>query len=444
MKVEMENQEGNRIRLDIEVEKEKVDEALEKAYRKVVKEVKIPGFRKGKVPRKVLEARLGEEVLYQDAIEILVPPVLAEALQEKEIEPIDQPTLEDIHFQKGEPAKLQVMVEVEPEVELGKYTGLDVEKPEISIDKEDVDQVLEQYREQQAALVTSEREEVQDDDFVVIDFEGFHDGEPFEGGQGEDYTLGIGTNTFIPGFEEQLIGARVGEEKEIQVTFPEDYREESLAGKEVTFKVKIKEIKERELPPLDDELAQTVGEYESLEELKEEIEKNMRQKAENDSQAKFENDVMDAIAGDVKVDIPEKLVEQRMDEMYKETDSNVQQKGISLEDYLQMTGVTKDQWMEENRPYAEKQVRNRLIIDAIAQKEGFTISDEEIEEKMDEIVKDSEHDTEQFKTLLKAQGYDKMLEKDLLREKVLNFLWEENKKQTEKEQDQDQKDKTEE
>ncbi len=437
MKVEMEKLEGNQIRLDIEVEKEKVDDALEKAYRKVVREVKIPGFRKGKVPRKVLEARLGEEVLYQDAIEILVPPVLGEALQEKEIEPIDQPTLEDIHFQKGEPAKLQVLVEVEPEVGLGKYTGLEVEKQEVSIEQKDVDEVLEQYREQQAALVSSDREEVRDGDFVVIDFEGFLDGEPFEGGKGEDYTLGIGTKTFIPGFEEQLVGAKVGEEKEIQVTFPEDYQEESLAGKEVTFKVQVKEIKERELPPLDDELAQTVGEYENLEELKKEIEGNMRQRAVNETQARFENEVLEAIAQDVKVDIPEKLVEQRMDDMFKEADANIQQKGIKLEDYLKMTGVSKEDWMEENRPYAEKQVRNRLIIDAIAEKEGFNVSDEEIEDKMDEIVGESEHDPAQFKTILKAQGYDKMLEKDMLREKVLNFLWEKNKKQTEGEKEED-------
>ncbi len=438
MKVEMEKLEGNRIRLDIEVEKEKVDDALEKAYRKVVGEVKIPGFRKGKVPRKVLEARLGEEVLYQDAIEILVPPVLGEALQEKEIEPIDQPNLEDIHFQTGEPAKLQVLVEVEPEVELGKYTGLEVEKQEVAIEQDDVDEVLEQYREQQATLVGSDREEVQDGDFVVIDFEGFLDGDPFEGGKGEDYTLGIGTKTFIPGFEEQLIGAKVGEEKEIQVTFPEDYQEEALAGKEVTFKVQVKEIKERELPPLDDELAQTVGEYENLEELKKEIEENMRHRAANETQAKFENEVMEAIAQDVKVDVPEKLVEQRMDDMFKEADANIQQKGFKLEDYLQMTGVSKEDWMEENRPYAEKQVRNRLIIDAITDKEGFTVSDEEIEERMDEIVGESEHDPEQFKTILKAQGYDKLLEKDMLREKVLNFLWEKNKKQGEEEKEEDQ------
>ncbi len=434
MKVEMEKLEGNNIRLDIEVDKEKVDEALDKAYRKVVQEVKMPGFRKGKVPRQVLEARLGKEVLYQDAIEIMLPEVLGAAIQEQGLEPIDKPSVEEIHFEKGEPARLQVKVEVDPEVELGQYTGLDIEREEISIDPEDIEQALRKFQEQQATLVSSEREEVKDGDFVVIDFEGFLEGEPFEGGQGEDITLGIGTGTFIPGFEEKLIGARVGEEKEIEVTFPEDYQEETLAGQEVTFKVMVKEIKEHELPPLDDELAQTLGDYESLEQLKEKLEESMRKEAEEQSRFKFENEVMDAIANQVEVDIPDKLIEQRMEEMFQETAANLKEKGLEFEDYLQMNGTSKEEWMEENRPYAEKQVRNRLIIDAVAEKEGFTASEEEVEKRMEEIATESGNDPEQFKIIMKAQGYDRMLENEIVRKKVLDFLWEENIKRKEEEQ----------
>jgi len=430
----MEKLEGNNIRLDIEVDKEKVDEALDKAYRKVVQEVKMPGFRKGKVPRQVLEARLGKEVLYQDAIEIMLPEVLGAAIQEQGLEPIDKPSVEEIHFEKGEPARLQVKVEVDPEVELGQYTGLDIEREEISIDPEDIEQALRKFQEQQATLVSSEREEVKDGDFVVIDFEGFLEGEPFEGGQGEDITLGIGTGTFIPGFEEKLIGARVGEEKEIEVTFPEDYQEETLAGQEVTFKVMVKEIKEHELPPLDDELAQTLGDYESLEQLKEKLEESMRKEAEEQSRFKFENEVMDAIANQVEVDIPDKLIEQRMEEMFQETAANLKEKGLEFEDYLQMNGTSKEEWMEENRPYAEKQVRNRLIIDAVAEKEGFTASEEEVEKRMEEIATESGNDPEQFKIIMKAQGYDRMLENEIVRKKVLDFLWEENIKRKEEEQ----------
>ncbi len=434
MKVEMEKLEGNNIRLDIEVEREKVDEALDKAYRNVVQEVKMPGFRKGRVPRQVLEARLGKKVLYQEAIEIMLPEVLGAAIKEKSLEAIDQPSVENIHFEKGEPARLQVKVEVDPEVELGQYTGLNIEQQEISIDPEDIEQVLQKFQEQQAALISSDREEVQDRDYVVIDFEGFLEGEPFEGGQGEDVTLGIGTGTFIPGFEEKLIGARVGEEKEIEITFPEDYQDETLAGQEVTFQVKVREIKERELPPLDDELAQTVGDYESLEQLKKEIEESIRKRAQEESRVQFENEVLDAIANQVEVDIPDKLIEQRMEEMYQETAASVKEKGLEFEDYLQMTGKSKEEWMEENRPSAEKQVRNRLIIDTVAEKEGFIASEEEVENKMEEIATESGNDPEQFKTILKAQGYNWMLEKEIARKKVLDFLWEKNIKGKEQEQ----------
>ncbi len=426
MKIEKEVLEKNCLKLSIEIEPDEVEQALNQAYRQVVKDLKMPGFRKGKIPRKILEARLGKDVLHQDALEILVPKALMIAIREHDVEPIDRPELKSYEIDEGQPGKLELTIEVKPEVELGKYTGLEVEKEKVEIEEEQVEQVLENIRDQQATLMASEKELVEDEDYVVIDFTGYLDGEPVEGASGEDFVLNIGSNTFVPGFEKQLIGARVGEEKEIKVTFPEDYREESLAGQEVRFEVKIKEIKEKELPSADDDLAKTVGEYETIEELKDDVREKIEEEARDKVRVKFENDVMDAVAGNVTLEVPEKMVEDRVEEIYRETASSMEQRGMKMEDYLAAIGSSVDDWKEKNKPAAERQVRNRLILEKVVAEEGIEAKPEEIDEEIEKIIEGTDFEFADFKQRLEAQGYLTGIGEDIKRRKALELLMEKN------------------
>src|SRR6056297_3817233 len=284
--------EGNKVELEVEIEAKRVNEALEQAYKKVVKDIDISGFRKGKVPRKVLEARYGKEILHKDALDILIPEGYREALEETGIEPIDQPDIEDYYIAEDEPASFTAVVEVKPDVELGEYKELGIEKESAEVSEEEIQEEIDKVRNQHSQLVASDKEVVEDGDSVIIDFEGKKDGEPFPGGSAEEYSLEIGSNTFIPGFEEQLIGAKVGEELELNITFPEDYNAKDLAGEEVVFDVEIKEIKEKELPELDDEFAKEVSDYETFEEYKESIKERLQENKEERTQREYENKLM--------------------------------------------------------------------------------------------------------------------------------------------------------
>lgn len=427
MKIEKENLEKNEVRLTFELEQDQVDKALEKAYRKLVKDVQIPGFRKGKVPRHILEARFGEEAFHQDALDELYPQALAKAFQEGVIkEVLDQPKLESYHLKRGEKGTLQIILEVKPEVELGEYTGLDIEKISAEVDEEIVEEQIDLFRKEQATLQETDRDTVEDGDFVLIDFTGYLNGEPFEGGEAEDYCLGIGSNTFIPGFEEQLIGANIGDEREVQVTFPQEYHQEELAGQEVVFKVKIKEIKVRELPPKDDELAQSAGDYETLDELREDVKNKIQQQMEEQVRIKFENDVMEAVAKDIDMHVPDSMVDQRLETLYKETEADYKKKNIELEEYLEAQGLSKEKWEEEYRPSARRQVRNQLILEAVADREDLTVSPEELEETLKSIIEGSDIELETFKQSLEKQGSLELLIKDLRRQKAMEFLKENN------------------
>ncbi|HLV10414.1 MAG TPA: trigger factor, partial [Halanaerobiales bacterium] len=269
MQVAKEELEGNKVELRVEIEKEKVNDALEKAYRKVVKDIEIPGFRKGKVPRRVLEARFGKEVLHQDAFDILAPEAYSNAVKTAEIEPIAQPVVNDFYISEDEAATFTAVVEVKPEVELGQYTDLNLEREEVEIGDEDLEEALKKLQDQHSQLETTERDTVEKGDFAIIDFEGFLDGEEVPGASAEEYTLEIGSGSFVPGFEEQLISRKIGEEFEIKVLFPEDYQSEELAGQEVVFKVEIKEIKVKEEPELNDDFAKEVSDFETIDEFRE-------------------------------------------------------------------------------------------------------------------------------------------------------------------------------
>ncbi|AZR73383.1 trigger factor [Anoxybacter fermentans] len=428
MKVSHQRLEGNQVELKVEVEVEKVADALDKAYKKVVKEVKVPGFRKGRVPRKVLEARFGVEVLYNDALDILLPEAYSQAVEEIGIEPIDRPVIEDVHIEAGKPFTFTAKVLVKPEVKLGQYTGLGLEQEEVKVDEEDVNRELELLQQRHTQLKTTDRDVVEKGDYAIIDFEGFIDGEPFEGGSGEEYALEIGSNTFIEGFEEQLIGAKVGEEVEVNVTFPEDYRAEHLAGKPATFKVTVKEIKVKDVPELNDDFAKEVSEFETLEELKEDIRKKLLENAKEQARREFENKVVDTVAQNAEIDIPEKMIDDELERMYQTMAFDFQQHGIPFDKYLEYVGSSVDKWKEENRAEAEKRVRASLTLEAIAEKEGIVVTDEEIDNRIAELAEKNNQDPKKFKQFLLLQGNLDNLSYGMTMEKVIDFLVEKNAK----------------
>ena len=422
MEVTKNQLEGNKVELKVEIEAERVNEALEQAYKKVVKDIDISGFRKGKVPRKVLEARYGKEVLHKDALDILIPEGYREALDETGIEPIDQPDIEDFHIEEDEPASFTAIVEVKPEVELGEYTDLGVEKESAEVTEEEIEEEIERVRNQHSQLVASDKEVVEDGDFVIIDFEGKKDGEPFPGGSAEEYSLEIGSNTFIPGFEEQLIGAQVGDELELNITFPEDYNAEDLAGEDVIFDVEIKEIKEKQLPELDDEFAKEVSDYETFEEYKESIKERLQKSKEDRTQREYENKLIEKASQNAEVDVPEKMVEDELNTMFQNFTQSVSQQGMEVQDYLDYMGTDEEGWKEQNKEAAENRTRSNLVLEAIAEKEGIEISEEEIEEQIQEIAESNDQDPEQIKAFLQMQGQLDGLKDGLKMQKTIEYL----------------------
>jgi trigger factor len=425
MNVSKERIEENKVELTIEVSEDKVASALDKAYKKVVKEVNIPGFRKGKVPKSILIKKFGAEVLHKDALDILIPEAYYKAVQETEIEPIAQPDITDVFIEAGKPAKFTAEVEVKPEVELGEYKGLGIEKEEINVSDEQVEEELNHKREHHAQLVVTDREEVQEGDNTVIDFEGFVDGEAFEGGAGEDYNLEIGSGQFIPGFEEQLVGAKVGEEVEVDVTFPEEYHAENLAGQDAVFKVTVKEIKVKEMPELDDEFAKDL-EFETLDELKADIKEKITAREELRVNREFENKLIDAITDNTEINIPETMIENEIDNMLEGFRYQIMQQGFEFDQYLEMTGMNEEDIRADYKESAEKRAKANLILEAIAKNEGIEVSDEDVDAKLAEIAERQGQDKDQLKMFLQMQGQLASLKDSLLMEKTIDFLVENN------------------
>ena len=426
MEVAKEQLEGNKVELKVEVEKERVNEALQQAYKKVVKEVNIPGFRKGKVPRKILEARYGKEVLYHDAFDFLVPAAYSQAVKAAEIEPIDQPEISEFKISADQPATFTAIVEVKPEVELGQYTDLGIEKKEAELSEEELENQLKAYQEQHSQLEHTEREVVADKDFVIIDFEGFIDGKQFPGGSGEEYTLEIGSGTFIPNFEEQLIGQKVGEEVELNLTFPENYQTEDLAGQDVLFRVKIKEIKEKKLPELNDEFAKEVSDFESLEQFEADLKEKMLEQKKQQLQQQLENELIKKVSENTTVDIPTPLVNNELDMMYHNLAYSLSRQGINIDDYFKHINSSKEDWQEQNREHATERAKNNLVLESIAKKEGIKVSDEEIDKSVEGMADNSEHSAEDIKKLLMIQGQLDGLVHSMLIKKVMEFLVENN------------------
>ncbi|WP_018247882.1 trigger factor [Orenia marismortui] len=425
MKVSKERIEENKVVLNIEVSEEKVASSLDKAYKKVVKDVNIPGFRKGKVPKSILIKKYGEEVLHKDALDILIPEAYYEAVQETGIEPISQPDITDVFIESGSPATFTAEVEVKPEVKLGEYTDLDIEKEELEISDEDIEKELEHKRGHHAQLVAVDREEVEEGDYTIIDFEGFVDGEPFDGGAGEDYNLEIGSGQFIPGFEEQLVGVKVGEEVEVNVTFPEEYHADNLAGQDAIFKVTVKEIKAKELPELDDEFAKDL-EFDSLDDLKADIKEKIAAREEERINREYENKLVDAIAENAEVNVPETMVENEIDNMLQGFRMQISQQGFDFDQYLEMTGMNEEDIRADYKDSAANRAKANLVLEAIAEEEGIEVSDEDIDEKLEEIAERQGQDKDQLKAFLQMQGQLSSLKNSLEMEKTIDFLVENN------------------
>lgn len=428
MKVSHQKLEGNQVELKVEVDVEQVNVALDKAYKKVVKEIKVPGFRTGHIPRKILEARFGVEVLYNDAVDFILPEAYSQAIEEAGIEPIDRPEITEVNIEVGQPCTFTAVVTVKPEVTLGAYTGLGLEAEEVVIQEEAVARELEMLQQRHAQLKTSDRTVVEKGDFAIIDFAGYIDGEPFEGGSGQEYSLEIGSNTFIEGFEDQLIGAEVGKEVEVNVSFPEDYRAENLAGKPSTFKVTVKEIKVKDVPELNDDFAKDASDFETLEELKADIRNKLEENAKERAKRDFENTLIDTVAANATIDVPAKMIDDELNVMFQNMSYNLQQQGIPFEKYLEYIGSSVEQWRNENRGEAEKRTRASLTLEAISEKEGIVVTHEELDKKIEEMAEQNKQEVEQLKKFLLLQGQLTQLEYGMKMEKVIDFLIENNKK----------------
>ncbi|MGE8078472.1 trigger factor [Peribacillus loiseleuriae] len=420
MSVKWEKQEGNQGVLTIEVEAATVNEGLDAAFKKVVKQVNVPGFRKGKMPRQMFEKRFGVESLYQDALDIILPDAYANAVEEAGINPVDRPEIDIEQMEKGQNLIFKANVTVAPEVKLGEYKGLEVEAFNAEVTDEDVDNEIKALQERQAELVVKEEGQAANGDTVVIDFEGSVDGELFEGGASENYTLELGSNSFIPGFEEQVVGLETGAEKDIEVSFPEEYHAAELAGKPAVFKVKLHEIKTKELPQLDDEFAKDVDdEVETFAELKEKTKKNL----EHDKKHQAENAIRDAViekaSANVEVDIPEIMVTNEVDRMMKDFEQRLQSQGLNLELYFQFSGqdeeALKGQMVEE----AKNQVRVSLTLDAIVKAENIEVTEEDVNAEIEKMAEMYKMDVENIK---KALGSLEGLKGDLKINKAIDFL----------------------
>ncbi len=387
MQFNLEKLDKNFVVMTVTVNETEVDDAIAEGYKRVVNKVNLPGFRKGHIPRHILEAQFGKEVFYEDAMDILVAKGYSQGIIDLKIEPIAKPQLEvkDL-IEQGKPFTFQINVEVLPEVKLGQYKNLKVEKVINVIEDVQVSEQLEALRQRHAEMVLSDKSELEKGDFAVIDFEGFIDGAPFAGGAAQSYTLEIGSESFIPGFEEQLIGMKVGTEKDITVKFPDDYHSADLASKDAVFKVNLKEIKNKELPELDDEFAKSIGKYESIDQLKADLKEKLTKNAEREAEAKFTQAVIDKAVDNSELEVPETLIQQEVAELVHRFEHNLSHQGLTMEHYQQYTNKTEEQILEDFQPEAVKRIKTDLVLNSIAKAENIEVQPEELEAKIIELA----------------------------------------------------------
>ena len=422
MSLKVENKENNMAILTIEVSAEEFDAAIQQAYQKNKNKMSVPGFRKGKVPYQMIERMYGAAVFYDDAANIIIPDAYEKELAEhKEIEVVSQPSIDVVQIEKGKPFIFTAEVALKPEVTLGKYKGVKVEKIDTTVSDDEIKAEIDKELESSSRTISVEDRPVKDKDIAVIDFEGFVDGVAFDGGKGENYPLTIGSGSFIPGFEEQLIGAKLNEETEVKVTFPKDYHAEDLKGKDAVFKVTVKEIKEKEIPALDDEFASEVSEFDTLEEYKADIAKKLAEKKENEAKAKKEDAVIEAIIADSKMDIPDAMIDTQARQMANDYASRLQQQGLSIEQYFQFTGLDAAKFLEQMRPGALKRIQSRLVLEAIVKAENITVSDEEYEAELKKLADTYQMEVDKVKELFGDAEKDQLTE-DVAIQKAVDMI----------------------
>ncbi|MDN7240325.1 trigger factor [Planococcus sp. N028] len=420
MSAKWEKQEGNTGTLTVEVPAEEVNAGLDKAFKKVVKEINVPGFRKGKMPRQMFEKRFGVESLYQDALDFILPDAYANAVEEAGINPVDRPEIDIETLEKGQPLVFTAKVTVKPEVQLGEYKGLEVSKPDTDVTDEEIENLLKENQDRFAELVVKEDEAIVQGDTAVIDFEGFVDGEAFEGGQGSDYSLEIGSNSFIPGFEEQLVGVKAGEEKDVEVTFPEEYHAAELAGKAATFKVKVNEVKGKELPEMDDDFAKEIDpEVSSLDELRTKMKENLVAEKATASETALRDELVQKAAANATIDLPHAMIHTEMDRMMQDFEQRLTQQGMNLDLYYQFSGQDEEALRGQMHGDAETRVRISLTLEAIAAAENIEVTSEDINKELEKMAGQFNMDVEAIKTAL---GGTEMLENDIRMQNTVEFL----------------------
>ncbi|RYL94662.1 trigger factor [Sporolactobacillus sp. THM19-2] len=416
---------GNVGTLTFGVDADSFDQALDKAFKKVVKKVTVPGFRKGRVPRGLFERRFGVEALYEDAIDFVLPSAYSEAIDQTGIEPVDKPQVDVKEIGKGKKLVLKADVTVKPEVKLGDYKGLEVEDKNTEVTDADVDHEISHLQERYAELVVKDDGKIEKGDTAVIDFDGYVDGKPFEGGKAENYSLEIGSGSFIPGFEDQLIGLGVDDEKDVNVTFPKDYHAEELKGKEATFKVKVHEIKQKQLPKLDDEFAKDVDDdVDTFDALKEKIKNHLKEHREQDAVNSKRDSVVEQASENAEIDIPEVMITNEQDNMLKEFEQRLKAQGLSLDMYTKLSGTNKDALRDQMKADAEKRVRANLTLEAIAKAENIEPAEEEVEEELKKLSESYKISVDQLK---KALGSNNFIKEELRLRKAVDLLVESSK-----------------
>ena len=424
MSLQVEKLEKNMAKLTITVSAEEVEKALQAAYLKQRSKISLPGFRKGKVPRQMIEKMYGPEVFYDEAANHMISEAYGKAYDECELEIASQPTIDVVQLEKGKDFIFTAEVAVKPEVKLGEYKGLKVDKVSTRVMQKEVDEEIEKERERNARTVEVTNRAVQDKDIVTLDFEGFVDGVAFEGGKGENYPLTIGSGAFIPGFEEQLIGAEIDKETEVKVTFPEEYQAKELAGKEAVFKCTVHEIKAKELPELDDEFASEVSEEaETLEDYKAEVKAKIKERKENEGKEKKENQAVEQAVANAEIDLPAPMVDLQAKQMADDFARRIMQQGMSVEQYFQFTGLNEEKMMEELKPQAEKRIRTRLVLEAIVAAENIEVSDERLDEELQKMADSYQMEVEKLKEFM-GENEKKQMKEDIAVQDAVTLITE--------------------
>lgn len=421
MSLQVEKLEKNMAKLIIEVSADDLEKALQSAYNRQKSKISIPGFRKGKVPRQMVEKMYGAEIFYDDAANALLPKAYSEAYDECGLDIVSQPKIDIVQIEKGKPFIFTAEVATKPEVTLGEYKGLKVDKVSNRVTQKEIDAKLQEEAEKNARTITVEDRPVQDGDEVILDFEGFVDGEAFEGGKGENYPLTIGSGSFIPGFEEQLIGVESGKETEVNVTFPEDYHAEDLKGKAAVFKCTIHEIKAKELPEIDDEFAAEVSEFDTLDEYKADIKAKIKEQKEKEGKSKQEDQAVEQAIANASMEIPDAMIDTQARQMLDDFSQRMAQQGLTIEQYYQFTGSSAEKMMEDLKPQAVKRIQTRLVLEAIAKAENIEISDEKLDEEIAKMAEAYKMEADKLKEYM-GEAEKKQMKEDMAVQEAVTFL----------------------